>query len=139
MKLRVKPTILRAAILLILIAVQLALMAATIWTTSQASALLNGVLSLVSLLVVLYIVRSNADPSYKLTWSVLILIVPVFGGLFYLFFGLQPSSRKLRRRIAGLDISARPYRRQEGGVVEAIGAMRDDFGRQAAYLSRTAG
>lgn len=139
MKLRVKPTILRAAILLILIAVQLALMAATIWTTSQASALLNGVLSLVSLLVVLYIVRSNADPSYKLTWSVLILIVPVFGGLFYLFFGLQPSSRKLRRRIAGLDISARPYRRQEGSVVEAIGAMRDDFGRQAAYLSRTAG
>jgi len=138
-KLRVKPTALRAAVLLILIAAQLALMAATIWTTSQASALLNGALSLVSLFVVLYIVRANADPSYKLTWSVLILIVPVFGGLFYLFFGLQPSSRKLRRRIAGLEAAAKPYRRQEAGVIEAIGAMRDDFARQAGYLNRTAG
>lgn len=139
MKIRIKPNVIRAFVLIILIVAQLALVAFTIWTTSTISIYLNAALSLVSLFVVLYIVKTRSDPSYKLTWSILILLMPVFGGLFYLLFGLQPSSNRLQRRMALLEAAARPYLRQDAAVLSAVSALRPDFGRQARYLSETAG
>jgi len=139
MKLRVKPTSIRATVLAILIAAQLALLARTVWMTSRASAAIDAALWLLSLLVVLYIVRSETDPSYKLIWSIMILLVPVFGGLFFVLFGLQPSSRKLRRRIESLAAAAAPLRRQDPAALDSVSAMREDFARQARYLWKTAG
>lgn len=129
----------RALVLFVLIGAQMVLMVGMIRWTSQASAWVDGALSALSLLVVLYIVKDNTDPSYKLTWSIIILLVPVFGGLFYLFLGLQPSSRTLRRRIALLDLDSRPHRIQDRAAIEAVSAMRDDFARLAVYLGGTAG
>jgi len=138
-KLRVKPTIIRALALAVLIMAQLAFMAFSLWTTSHVSVYIDAFMSAVSVLVVLYIVSSRMDPSYKLIWSIMILLVPVLGGLFYLFFGLQPSSRGIRRRIAAGDEAARPLLAQDPGALAAVGRMRPDFGRQAGYLSVTAG
>ncbi len=124
---------------MILIMAQLALVAFTIWTTSRVSIYLDAALSLVSLFVVLYIVKTRSDPSYKLTWSILILLMPIFGGLFYLLFGLQPSSRRRRRRMALLEATAKPYLKQDAAALASVSALRADFGRQARYLSKTAG
>ena len=41
----------------------------------------------VGVLVVLWIVNKKINPSYKLAWTMLILIFPVFGGTLYLLFG----------------------------------------------------
>ncbi|MBU0926726.1 MAG: cardiolipin synthase [Spirochaetes bacterium] len=138
-KIRVRPSVVRAVVLAVLIVAQLWLMAWTLWTSSEISVYIDMALSVVSLLVVLYIVKSNTDPSYKLIWSILILLAPVFGGPFYLFFGLQPSSRRLGRRIAALGAASRPFLEQGAEALEAVAAMRDDFGRQARYLASTAG
>lgn len=129
----------RAFVLMILIVAQLGLVAFTIWTTSNISIYLNAALSLISLFVVLYIVKTRSDPSYKLTWSFLILLMPIFGGLFFVIFGLQPSSHKLQRRMAALEKAARPYLKQDAAVLATVSALRPDFGRQARYLSDTAG
>ncbi len=139
MKIRIRPTVIRALVLVILIMAQLGLIAFTIWTTSRVSIYLDVALTLVSLFVVLYIVKTRSDPSYKLTWSILILLMPIFGGLFYLLFGLQPSSNRLRRRMTSLEAAARPYLKQNADVLASVSALRADFGRQARYLSETAG
>lgn len=138
-KIQIKLTVIRALVLVFLIMAQLALLAFTIWTTSRISIYLDAALSIVSLFVVLYIVKTRSDPSYKLTWSILILLMPIFGGLFYLLFGLQPSSQSLRRRLAALDTEARPYLKQDAAVLASVSALRPDFERQARYLSETAG
>lgn len=126
-------------ILALLIAAQLWLIAYTVYSTSEASVIIDAALWVLSLLVVLHIVKTPTDPSYKLIWCILILLVPVIGGIFYLFFGLQPSSRLLRRRLAAIDASTKPFRGQEPEILGQVASMREDFARQAAYLARTAG
>lgn len=64
--------------------------------TSQAFTLL---LELISLAAVLYIIAAPTKGAYKLTWVILILSVPIFGGLFYLMFSMQSSTRIFRRAI----------------------------------------
>ncbi|MDE7463450.1 MAG: PLDc N-terminal domain-containing protein, partial [Clostridiales bacterium] len=42
------------------------------------------VLEFISLCICIYIVSRDMNPSYKLSWCVLILALPAFGGLLYL-------------------------------------------------------
>ena len=44
-------------------------------------------LTILSILVVLWIVNREINPSYKLAWAMLILSLPIFGLVLYLVFG----------------------------------------------------
>lgn len=57
------------------------------------------VLEFCSFLICLYIVSRDMNPSYKLSWCVLILLAPAFGGLIYLFIGRQHTQRHVRKRL----------------------------------------
>ncbi len=52
-----------------------------------------------SFIIVLYIVSRDMNPSYKLSWSILILLIPMFGGLLYLFIGRQHTPRRVRKKL----------------------------------------
>ena len=41
----------------------------------------------VGLILVFYILNGKSNPSYKIAWIIPILILPVFGGIFYLIYG----------------------------------------------------
>ncbi|MCX4313515.1 MAG: cardiolipin synthase [Clostridia bacterium] len=51
-----------------------------------------------SFIICLHIVSRDINPSYKLSWCVLILLAPAFGGLVYLFIGRQKAQRRVRKR-----------------------------------------
>ena len=53
-----------------------------------------------SFLICLYIVSRDINPSYKLSWCMLILLAPAFGGLVYLFIGRQHTPRRVRKRLS---------------------------------------
>ena len=59
----------------------------------------NYTLTIVSLLVALHIVSRHDKGAYKLTWVFLILLFPLFGGLFYLIFKFQSSTRKFSKHL----------------------------------------
>lgn len=54
----------------------------------------NGVFRLVSVFVVLYILKSDINPVYKIPWIVLLLALPVFGGVLYIIYGRIHFSKK---------------------------------------------
>lgn len=56
-----------------------------------------------SVACVFWILNNKSNPSYKIAWIILIMLFPVFGGLFYLFFSGNKTSRKAAARI--LEIS----------------------------------
>ena len=60
---------------------------------------LNTALKVLSMAVVLWLVNKDENSSYKLSWIILILVFPVFGGLLYLMIGNKKPSRRLRHRI----------------------------------------
>ncbi len=49
--------------------------------------------TILSLIIVVWIVRKYDNPAYKIPWIILILIFPLFGGLFYLIWGNTPFNR----------------------------------------------
>lgn len=101
----------RRFFVILLLVLQGAVLIGLILDTGRVSELLNLALSAVSILVALQIVSSRDKPSYKLLWIFLLLLVPVFGGLFYLLVSFQSSTRKTARRLSELERTSRPPHR----------------------------
>ena len=57
------------------------------WGMSSLSAPVTMTADILSILLVLWIVNKEINPSYKLAWTILILVLPVFGMVVYLLFG----------------------------------------------------
>ena len=60
-----------------------------VWFTRLAhyAPWVGAVFTALSILIVLYIVRKDDNPAYKIVWIILILLVPLLGGLLYVVFG----------------------------------------------------
>ena len=72
-----------------------------LFTSSLLSsyAWLRPILFLMSMSIVLWLVIKDENPSYKISWIILILIFPIFGGLLYLFIGNKKPSQHLEKRM----------------------------------------
>ena len=72
------------------------------------SAELNIVLTILSLLTVLYIINKDDNPAYKLAWIIPILSFPLLGGILYLMFGDKRPTKRMRIQMdkAAAKISA---------------------------------
>ena len=61
-----------------------------------------GASTIFSLLVILYLLNGRMDPTGKITWLVVIMLLPVFGGLLYLFterdIGHRAMARLMQKR-----------------------------------------
>lgn len=53
----------------------------------------SPVLTILSLCIVIWLVRKYDNPTYKISWIIIILMLPLFGGLFYLVWGNTPFNR----------------------------------------------
>ena len=51
-----------------------------------------------SFIASVYIVNREDNPSFKILWVLLIMTVPVMGGLFYILFGGRKVPKELRTR-----------------------------------------
>lgn len=85
--------------MIILILLQLFFMIYAILSTSVTFKTMNIIFRLLSLVVCVEIVYRNDNGAFKLSWVFLILLFPVFGGLMYLFFKFQSSTKRFSKRI----------------------------------------
>ena len=84
-----------ATVLLIL--VQLGFLVLSLWRMANYFPYIYGFLLLLSLAMLIAVVNSEKNPAYKLAWVIPILILPVFGGFFYLMFGTSKVSSRLKK------------------------------------------
>lgn len=90
----------------------------------------------ISAVVVLWILNSDLNPAYKLAWNIPILLFPIFGGLFYLWFGRSRNNRKIRRGVKLANQNYRTYLKQDPAILEEITEISLDAGAQVRYLQR---
>ena len=62
------------------------------WMSGRWS-LVPHLLTVLSVIIVIWLVRKYDNPTYKITWIIVILLLPLFGGLFYLLWGNTPFNR----------------------------------------------
>ena len=58
-----------------------------------------GGFTLLSAVVVIYIINKRQNPIYQLAWVIPVLVFPVFGAMFYIFMELQVEVRWIARRL----------------------------------------
>ncbi len=69
-----------------------------------------------SIFVVIWILNRPGDPSFKLIWIVIVLLMPLVGWAVYLLTGGGRPSRHMRRRIAHAAASVAPYAKGDPGA-----------------------
>lgn len=83
---------------ILLMLVQVAFLVLSILFLSQNYAWVYASLLLLNAVLIVYITNSNKNPSYKISWLVVIAIVPIFGGLSYLFIKTRKDTRNFFRK-----------------------------------------
>lgn len=78
-----------------LLLIQLAIVMFGVSWASTEYHWLTPALTVLSVIIVIWLVRKYDNPMYKITWMLVIVLLPLFGGLFYLFWGNTPLNRAL--------------------------------------------
>lgn len=62
-----------------------------------------GLSVLLSVTSVIVIINSTSNPAYKIAWIIPILIFPIFGGMFYIFFGKNKLNNRMRMKMKPIE------------------------------------
>ena len=86
----------RIFLLVVAILIQLVVLVEVILRFNQYFEVFYAVNITISALAFVWVVNSQSAPAYKMAWIVLILLFPIFGGLFYIFFGGSTTGRRTK-------------------------------------------
>lgn len=95
--------------------------------------------ALLSFIIAIRIIGKDQNSDYKISWIVLITILPLFGGLLYLCFGNKKPSKKMR---AKLDKTHNEYLPQYVQNAEVLSEIEEDdlrMGEICSYLNKYSG
>ncbi len=94
--------------------------------------------SVVGFGLVLRIVSNRSNPGYKVAWIIVILLLPVFGGLFYLLFGINTISRRRQRK---MDVITKQILRSFPETASALSKLEAEdrvAAKQSRYIEKNA-
>ncbi len=108
-------------------------------SSSRTSTTISGIMTFVSFCVSVYIISKKDKGAYKLTWIFLVLLFPVFGGLFYLMFNFQLSYKRYAKKICDIEQKAKKLFVLAGTAYEKAEKKIPEYLPQVEYLQNYAG
>lgn len=124
----------RASLVALAIIIQLAIMVSLVIKFTDFVGFYYGASLVLSVVVVVWIVNQNTNPAYKLAWIIPILLFPVFGVLFYLFFGGNRVSDRTKKRMAYIEEKTRVAMEPQLEAAEAIRTKSTHAATQSRYI-----
>ena len=126
-------------IVAVLILIQLAVFLSIIFELSEYFVWIYFLLIGLSIIISIYVINRNDNPTYKMTWVILIMAFPIFGGLIYLLFGGQKVPKELRIRDQAAFGQVKEIISQENEIIEGLRKEDATAYKQANYLWKHAG
>ena len=129
----------RRVVTIVLLLLQIWFFISLVLEGSQTFRQLSRILTLLSFAAVLYIVSKKNKGAYKTVWSILILAVPLFGGLMYILFTFQSSRWHFPKAALRIQEKGRiMYRLPGSDESQAIRSLPENR-HQIRYLQDNAG
>lgn len=126
----------RTVVTALLIVIQVAWLAALLLQLGNSLPAIQTVLRILSLVAILFVIKSDMNPSYKIGWILLIAVLPILCGLMYVIFGNKRPTKYMREMLrAQLEKSAEYLGTQESITGELDGGAAGLF----KYLEGSAG
>lgn len=119
----------------VLILIQLSVFLLPAYLLSAYSTSINVFFRVLALLLAIYIAARPDNPTYRLTWIMLILISPVLGSLMYLVFGARKVPKALRVRDEELQKSMNKFLKKEIAISSQLRLEEENAYKQSRYIS----
>ena len=126
----------RTVVTALLIIIQVAWLTALLLKLGSTLPAIQNVLRILSLIAILFVIKSDMNPSYKIGWILMIAVLPILGGLMYVIFGNKRPTKYMRDALnAQLEKSAEYLGTQESIAAQLDGGAAGLF----KYLEGSAG
>ena len=129
----------RAGIFTLLILLQLGIFVAVGFYLQEYATYIYGALTVLGIVVLIYIINSEGNPAFKMTWMLLVLAFPVIGTIFYIYVQMQLETRYMRDRLSTLRMETDLYMEQDPEIVDALRASKSANAQLSYYLSNQLG
>lgn len=124
----------RASIVILMILVQLAIVLVFFNLLGEYFATFQLVGTIVSVLVVLYIVNKRDNPGYKLAWIVPITLFPITTGILYLILGGNRSSQQFISKLKSANEDTGEILTQDTKIIKELSKISPQAAKQSMYL-----
>ena len=126
----------RTMVIVLLFLIQIVMIGAVVRYFGRYIPVFFGGYMLFALAIVLIIINKEGSPEIKLSWSIITLLLPVVGGLFYLFVEMQPGYRVLQRRLNQIYKQTEDHVQQDRAVMEALTEADRNTAGLASYVQK---
>ena len=123
-------------ILLLLVLQVLVLFSAFHWFEAFLPHIYGGAV-VFTVCMIVYLLNSRLDPTAKITWLVVILILPVFGAILFLFIQSDLGHRALKRRAQQMTEETMGLLPQSPEVLDRLRAENPGAAALAHYIAQT--
>ncbi|TYQ18317.1 UNVERIFIED_CONTAM: cardiolipin synthase [Acetivibrio alkalicellulosi] len=124
----------RISLIVTALLAQIVVLIAVISTFNDYFVIFYWISIIISMLAVIYIINDKINPSYKIVWIIPILIFPIFGGLFYVFFGGKKLSNREKRNMNYITNKTIEALEQKTKVLDEIKSHNETAAIQSRYI-----
>lgn len=125
----------RTGLILIMILLQIGIFVAMSYRLRSYSIYINAAFTVLSLVVLIYIINSEQNPAFKMTWVLCVAVFPAVGTLFYIYVQTQVGTRWIGRRLDDLKLEEMPYMTQDQEIIKELKESKPAMANLAYYLS----
>lgn len=111
---------LRRAMVILALILQVWLLVDIVMELTRFSPVIRTLHTIASILVAVHIAARKDKGAFKTSWIVLVLVLPLFGGILYVMFNFQTSTRKFQKDIRSAEEKSRDLFSLPGQVAPLI-------------------
>ncbi|MEG0177066.1 cardiolipin synthase [Anaerorhabdus sp.] len=124
----------RLFVVAVLIIFQLVFMMAFLYGLGEMYRNANMIFLILSYVMVVYVINKQGNPTFKVAWCILILILPIFGGIFYLLFGDKKVPKALQKNMLASIQETLPLINQESTILSEVEKENYSAYKQFTYI-----
>ncbi len=128
----------RAFIFSLLIIFQILFVLFLILYLSHAASIIYIFLTLLSAVLVIWLFTREVNPAYKLIWALVMLTLPLFGGIFYLILDSRKMHKRVESRLSCCTDSCNKLLSQDHAIRKSMSQMDGRLARQSEYIYNVA-
>ncbi len=127
----------RTGIIVLMLLIQIALLVAIYQHFSEYTPQLYTAMIVISIIAVFYLLNNAIDPSAKITWLIIITVIPVFGALLLIYTQMDVGHRTVKKAVARTIDSTMTSIPQDSEIMDELLTDSPETAALARYLSRS--
>ena len=126
----------RTALILLLILLQLGMMFVLATKLSDYAIYVYGLQTVIQAGVIIYIFNQKGNPESSRTWILLVLLIPVFGCLFYIYVQMEFGTKYVGERLGRIQMATWPYLSERTEIVDELRVSKPANANLAYYMQK---